>query len=422
MTYTTRLTFNEKSRILLASFSFIEEDYLKVHMVYDAPQGAYHHYCSQLCNALITRSDITELRLVAIFGPRDRPDIAPDELDLLDSRISIQIIGFWNRYKFMQYLLFTKNLLKYIWQLLKACPDIVHIQTPTGAEFFDLFLLLMYRILGIPVIRTVHEPTAAERIGYPTAFARFMALLQLRLVSELIVHNSPTCEHLRGWLGKDNINISIIPHGNYLFFRQYINDEAEASRPDRCPDTTIALFFGIKRHKGIEVFVKAIQQLSKENYPIEAVVVGRVNPGDEDLLEVVKRQNVIRLHPGHIPNSELWMVFSKSDFVVMPYIKGTTSGAIHLAYAFKKPVIVSDLEFFRDMVVHGRTGLITPKGDYVALVEAIRKMCEDKELRDRMGEEGFRFISSRQYQWDTIAGQTVQVYQSARRKGFSFGR
>ena len=127
--------------------------------------------------------------------------------------------------------------------------------------------------------------------------------------------------------------------------------------------------------------------------------------------ESIGRLKDVELAPGYISNSDLWKVYEACDMVVFPYLRGTTSGAIHLAYAFRRPVIVSDLECFRDVVVDGETGLVVPRGDSRALADAIRRMCEDTAMRIRMGEEGYRVACSRRYAWDEIARRTGDVYR-----------
>jgi glycosyltransferase involved in cell wall biosynthesis len=138
--------------------------------------------------------------------------------------------------------------------------------------------------------------------------------------------------------------------------------------------------------------------------------------GDPDLRAEAERLPALEVAAGYVPNEELWRCFVRSSFVVMPYLTGATSAAVHLAYAFKRPVIASDLECFREVVIPGETGIVVPKADPVALKNAIVELGNDPRRCRTMGEAGFRLESSSSYDWNTIADATVQIYLDAQQR------
>jgi glycosyltransferase involved in cell wall biosynthesis len=382
---------------------------LSVFMVYDIPSGAYYHYCSQLCNALVEQTGIAGVRLTAVFGERGRAEIAPEEKELLHPKVDAGIIIPGAGGKIRRYLGFLLSFFG-VKKKIQRSASCIHVHTTTGLESLDLLLLFLFRWTGLPVIRTVHELTAAERSRPPTGFQRWMGRLHLKMADAIIVHDERTGELLRGFHGMQGAQITVIPHGNYLVFGKLGKPEGEVPRPNTYP---VVMFFGIKRNKGIEVFVRALRELQDEGYPVRSLIAGRITPGDEDLFESIGQLKNAEVTPGYIPNRDLWRVYDACDMVAFPYLRGTTSGAIQLAYAFKRPVIVSDLECFRDIVIHGKTGLVVPHGDSGALAAAIRQMCRDPDARIRMGEEGYRLACSDRYRWDSIASRTVGVYRDA---------
>ena len=56
------------------------------------------------------------------------------------------------------------------------------------------------------------------------------------------------------------------------------------------------------------------------------------------------------------------------------------------AMAMAKPVVVSDTEGLQGIVEHGRTGLIVPPGDTIALRRAMRGLLEDADAREGLGQ------------------------------------
>jgi|GEM_PF-1805923 len=388
-------------------------DPLTVFMLSDAPMGAYHHYCAQLCNALVKRPDIAEVRLISLFEERganpscDRQGgISPEERALLDPKVILEVLGPDGRSKVHRYLAFFRNLLRHLREVSRSGRRVIHIQTATGLQLLDTVLPVLYRLMGVPIVRTLHELTAAERIRKPSALELRVGRVQLGLADAVIVHSVETRRTLANPLGGKIP--AVIPHGNYLVFRNYMPEGVEDSSPVQEPPAV--LFLGIKRHKGIEVFIEALRRLHRRGIPVRAMIAGRVNPGDEDLIEQIRGLPNAEILPGYIPNADLWRTYRRSDAVILPYLRGTTSGAVHLAYAFKRPVIASDLDCFREVVVEGKTGLIVPRGDAQALAEAMIRICANQEERLRMGEEAFRHTQSERFEWNSIARQTYLVY------------
>jgi glycosyltransferase involved in cell wall biosynthesis len=390
---------------------------MNLFMILDAPMGAYHHYCSQLCNALVSRRDIAKVRLVPIFSERHRPGISAEEGALLDRRIGLEILGPGGRSKGWRYLTFFKNLFHHLRAVSQTPNSVVHLQTATGLQLLDIALVLFYRFLGIPLVRTLHERTAAERVKIPNRFERWIGEWQIKKADAVIVHDSQTRKELADLFGKEGPPVAVIPHGNYKVFRRYIPSEGDETMPEN--DPPVALFLGIKKHKGLEPFLQALHLLQEKGFPIKGRIVGRITPGDEALLRAVDRLKNVEVEPGYLPNAEIWRVYAQSDFVVLPYLKGTTSGGVHLAYAFKKAVIASDLACFRELVSDGETGFVVPRGNSSALAEAMIRLCRDRQARRAMGEAGFRRVSSEYYDWEKIAENTASVYAlaSTRKRG-----
>jgi len=62
------------------------------------------------------------------------------------------------------------------------------------------------------------------------------------------------------------------------------------------------------------------------------------------------------------------------------------------AGASKKPIVASDVEGVREVVVNNKTGYLFKKGDAKDLAEKILKLYQDEKLRIEVGEEGYKFV------------------------------
>jgi len=63
-------------------------------------------------------------------------------------------------------------------------------------------------------------------------------------------------------------------------------------------------------------------------------------------------------------------------------------------------------------VDHGRTGLVVPERDAVALSEAILTLARDPELRVRLGEAARATVTAR-FGWEFVAGRFEAAYDRA---------
>jgi len=80
------------------------------------------------------------------------------------------------------------------------------------------------------------------------------------------------------------------------------------------------------------------------------------------------------------------------------------------------PVVASDAGGLPEVVEHGVTGLIVPRGDSTALAEAMGSLLADPVRRAQMGRAG-RERSLRLFDWDRTAEQFEQIYASVRTRG-----
>ena len=94
----------------------------------------------------------------------------------------------------------------------------------------------------------------------------------------------------------------------------------------------------------------------------------------------------------------------------MPYISASQSGIIHLAYAFGKPVIATNVGALPEIVNNGRTGLLVEPRNESALADAIIRLLSDKNLLDSMCENVTSYCENN-LSWDSIAKKTINIYQ-----------
>ena len=90
---------------------------------------------------------------------------------------------------------------------------------------------------------------------------------------------------------------------------------------------------------------------------------------------------------GPVDEAEKWRLLGTSDLLCAPSLGGESFGMVLTeAFASGTPVVASDIAGYRDVVRHGRDGILVPGGDAVELGEALRSLAADPALRACMGE------------------------------------
>jgi glycosyltransferase involved in cell wall biosynthesis len=162
--------------------------------------------------------------------------------------------------------------------------------------------------------------------------------------------------------------------------------------------------------KGIRFLVEAAAQL-KARFPDLKVVVAGDGFERPDLIALAERLGIARdvTFLGWVPNSELPQYYRAAALSVIPSLEEGFGIPAAEAMGCETAVVASDAGGLPEVVEHGVTGLIVPRGDAKALAEAIGSLLADPARRTRMGRAG-RERALRLFDWDRSAEQFEQIY------------
>ena len=158
------------------------------------------------------------------------------------------------------------------------------------------------------------------------------------------------------------------------------------------------LFFGsVDKYKGVDLLISAFCSL-KNNCGMKLVIAGKGQDYDTS-----DNKDIIRLNR-FIEDEEVGDLFRRASFVVYPYISATMSGVLSIAYYFRKCVLLSDVQFFKDNAVPSCTFFNT--GDRDDLMEKMQMMLDsnDCELTEN--------YYSRMYSSEIISEDYFNLYNS----------
>ena len=146
---------------------------------------------------------------------------------------------------------------------------------------------------------------------------------------------------------------------------------------DRLPPEYILFVGALRRVKGIDELVEAHSRLAD---PPPLVVVGthEIDTPAEFPPGVMVLESM--------PHATVMATWDRALFGVFPSRAPEPFGiVVHEAMTRGRAVIGTTPGGHGEMIVHGETGLIVPGGDVGALAVAMRRLIEDRELRDRLG-------------------------------------
>jgi glycosyltransferase involved in cell wall biosynthesis len=104
-------------------------------------------------------------------------------------------------------------------------------------------------------------------------------------------------------------------------------------------------------------------------------------------------------------------VFDETDLIVFPSRMNGTGRSVFEAGIHGIPAVVALRDRVEDIVEDGRTGLIVPERDPVALAGAIRRVADDRALLERLGAAARRKYLT-QFDGPRIAAQMLDAYRS----------
>ena len=176
---------------------------------------------------------------------------------------------------------------------------------------------------------------------------------------------------------------------------------------DGCPNI---LFVGrLESRKGLLPLLKAYRILRKSGRACRLLVVGSGPQEREARRYVMTRRLPDVEFLGRVPDAEKVQLFKTADVYVSPATGRESFGIVLLeAMAAGTAIVCSDIHGYKGVVRRGEEALLVPPGESRPLAEAIRRVLDDPDLRDRMRQSGLERVV--EFGWDRIAARVEAYY------------
>lgn len=262
------------------------------------------------------------------------------------------------------------------------------------------------RLSGTPAITTLH----GTDVAWADRSAVFRLVLKLCLaLNACIVAVSPDmarrlCLRWPRWRHR----IKTIPNGiAQAFF---------AAAADREWGGTRAFVFTVVGNlipsKQTHHILHALKRLADEGRDIRLVIAGD-GPCRSDLVHYVKCSGIGSKVEflGAIPPDRVSAVLSRSHALVLASAHEGRSTIVMEAMAAGTAVIATDIDGVRELIEHGRTGLLFASGDIEALAGHMACLLDQPGRAAALAEHAHRWVASQGLTWPETAARYDRVYR-----------
>jgi glycosyltransferase involved in cell wall biosynthesis len=188
-----------------------------------------------------------------------------------------------------------------------------------------------------------------------------------------------------------------------------------AARPPLTEPPT-AMFAGrLTADKGVDVLLRAFAQLS---VPQSRLIVAGDGPERATLVQLADRLELgdrVTWH-GRVDGDDLETLASRAWVQVVPSVWAEPFGLVTAEAAMRgTAAIATNIGGSAEIVVDGRTGLLTPPQDVGALAGALQRMLSDRALAEVFGAAA-RQRALVEYRDDSYADRHLAVFDQIRRR------
>ena len=289
--------------------------------------------------------------------------------------------------------------------------DVVHDNQCLGSGLLDIARRL-------PLVATVHHPITKDReVDLAAATRRrkplvrrwygFLGMQQriARQIPDLLTVSASSATDIADDFGVDPAQLKVVPLG--------VDTELFAPRGPRVPGRIVAVASADKPLKGISHLLQALTRL-RVTHKVELQLVAKLEPNGptEKQIADLGLSDIVTARAG-LTDTELAELLASAEIACIPSLyEGFSLPAVE-AMASGTPLVVSRAGALPEVV--GEPGVcaeLTEPGDSAALVQVIGRLLDSPQIRQRMQTAG-RDRAVSVFSWESVAAQTVQVYQNA---------
>ena len=301
-------------------------------------------------------------------------------------------------------------------QIMKDPPDVIH---TIGVRSFQSFIAtIIAKKKNIPlVISDQGGLTTHPDLNQGSFFKKTLYKIQMPMI-RFIINNatkiSVANEYEKNIFKKftDESKIQIIRNGINLDITKL---KTNNFKKKHSLETPFILFVGrFSKIKGVDVLLQAINILKDkpELKNISFVIMGVDFGFEKEMFQLidelgVKEKVVVIRNPSR---DDVIAAYSQSEFLVLPSRWELSPLTPLEGFAFKKPVISTDVHGIPSTITDKENGILVPNEDFHKLANAILELITDKPKCERYGSSGYNLVQT-ECNSKSMVKKTLKLYE-----------
>lgn len=212
-------------------------------------------------------------------------------------------------------------------------------------------------------------------------------------------------------LGINESKIDIIPlYANYERFSKFKITSSEFRKKYNLNKNVIMYSGRIESwQKGLDFLVKAVAIL-KKSFDISCVISGDDWGSKDEIIQLINELKIQDCVKFFDPENQEFLgeAYHASDVLVLPSNFEPFGTVLLEAMCCGTPVIGTDTGGIIDVIKNNHTGLIVPKKNVDALVEAISRILSNENERKKMGENAK--LDMKNYSVNVLGKKYLKIY------------
>lgn len=283
-------------------------------------------------------------------------------------------------------------------------------------ERFSLFLfcgIWASRSFRVRILLEVNSPLFEERLATNALSLKNVGRWSQRWIfrrSDAILPVTEVLAQVISNYGIDENKLFVIPNGvNSEYFKD-VTSPSSARASLRLPDVLTIGFVGFVREWNSVHRLVRFASLYRERSDLHILIVGDgpARASIEDYAKEVGLKDKVTI-TGVIARSDVARWLNAMDIAVLPSVTWYSSPLKLFEYMeLKKAIIAPDLPNIQEILTNGVNALLF--GDQEGEMERVlERLCESKELREKLGQNAHETIRKRQLTWEGNARRIAEI-------------
>ncbi len=301
--------------------------------------------------------------------------------------------------------------------------DVIHAHSPAMCGLPGLLAARRLRRPFIYEVRALWEDAAVDQDkttegSLKYRLSRLLETFVLRRADRIVV----ICDGLKQELVRRGLpaeKIAITPNGVDTAQFQPLagKDQGILDRYALGGSKVIGFIGSFFQFEGLESLLRAVPLMLRRDPQIKVLIVGT---GEQEAalraLAQAAHLNGSVIFTGRVPHHEVPAYYSVMDALVYPRLSRRITELVTPlkpleAMAFGRPVVASDVGGLRELVSHGKTGLLFKAEDLEALAATCVQAVTDRALAATLARQGRAYVEQER-EWRAICRRAADLYRT----------